>query len=119
MKANLSTGWPGVEWNEMDVRSARTKTAIAQNVGDSGKKQEKMQETKPTKKETSLKEQRETRKKVAHLMASIDYWQYINTLLQPGKHFALIQTKQRANWFRSYDVYVRGTSCPTQNMHGV
>lgn len=74
MKANLSTGWSGVEWNGSSQH--HTKAAIAQNVGDfEQKKQKKMQETKPRKKEINQQQHgtAKMRKKVAHLMASIDY----------------------------------------------
>lgn len=39
MKANLSTGWSGVEWNGSSQHD--TKTAIAQNVGGFEKKTQK------------------------------------------------------------------------------
>lgn len=39
MKANLSTGWSGVEWNGSSQH--HTKAAIAQNVGDFEQKKQK------------------------------------------------------------------------------
>lgn len=74
MKANLSTGWSGVEWNGSSQHHA--KTAIAQNVGDFEQKKQKKckKQSQERKKETNNNtEQQKMRKKVAHLMASIDY----------------------------------------------